>query len=255
MPTHDWGRVPAGIFHDFHHDWITEIKRALNDGRLPPDYYALAEQTTGSFGPDVLTLQQNATNGNGSPTNGTAGPNGGSGGTAVALAPPRVSFTATTEMAYYVRKQKGVVIHHSSDDRVVAIIEIVSPGNKASEYALQKFVEKVAEALDHGIHLLILDLHAPTTRDPQGIHGAIWARIEADNYQAPTDKPLTLAAYAAGDVVKTAYVEPVTVGMALPEMPLFLMPEGHIKVPLEATYQAAWKGVPRRWQRVLETEA
>src|SRR5262249_57916252 len=57
MPIHDWSRVPAGIFHDFHHDWIAEIKRTLNDGRLPAAYYALAERTTGAFRPDVLTLQ------------------------------------------------------------------------------------------------------------------------------------------------------------------------------------------------------
>lgn len=30
MPIHDWTKVNAGIFHDFHHDWITMIKRALN---------------------------------------------------------------------------------------------------------------------------------------------------------------------------------------------------------------------------------
>ena len=30
MPIHDWTRVDAGIFHAFHHDWITEIARALN---------------------------------------------------------------------------------------------------------------------------------------------------------------------------------------------------------------------------------
>jgi len=44
MPVHDWTGVPAGIFHDFHHDWITMLKRALNAGRLPSGYYALAEQ-------------------------------------------------------------------------------------------------------------------------------------------------------------------------------------------------------------------
>jgi len=30
MPIHDWTRVEAGIFHLFHHAWITEIARALN---------------------------------------------------------------------------------------------------------------------------------------------------------------------------------------------------------------------------------
>ena len=28
MPMHDWTRVDAGKYHDFHHEWISEIKRA-----------------------------------------------------------------------------------------------------------------------------------------------------------------------------------------------------------------------------------
>jgi hypothetical protein len=47
MPIHDWTRVEAGIFHAFHHFWITEIARALNRGLLPADYYALPEQFAG----------------------------------------------------------------------------------------------------------------------------------------------------------------------------------------------------------------
>jgi len=57
MPIHDWSRADAGTFHDFHHAWIEEIKRALNRV-LPKDHYALAEQLAGGFGPDVLTLQR-----------------------------------------------------------------------------------------------------------------------------------------------------------------------------------------------------
>ena len=49
VPVHDWTRVDAGIFHDFHHEWISEIKRALNRGILAPPYYALAEQIAGSL--------------------------------------------------------------------------------------------------------------------------------------------------------------------------------------------------------------
>src|SRR4029077_21130882 len=60
MPVHDWTRVEAGIFHDFHHSWIEEIKRALNTGLLSDDYYALAEHPAAGFGPDVLTLQGSA---------------------------------------------------------------------------------------------------------------------------------------------------------------------------------------------------
>ena len=65
------------------------------------------------------------------------------------------------------------------------------------------------------------------------------------------NKPLTLAAYSAGPI-KTAYVEPIAVGDVLPEMPLFLDPASSVSIPLEATYQAAWRGVPRRWRSVLE---
>jgi hypothetical protein len=35
-------------------------------------------------------------------------------------------------------------------------------------------------------------------------------------------------------------------------MPLFLEPGGHVLVPLEATYQAAFAAMPRRWRAVLE---
>jgi hypothetical protein len=44
----------------------------------------------------------------------------------------------------------------------------------------------------------------------------------------------------------------VAVGDVLPDMPLFLEPGVYVSVPLEATYQAAWRGMPDRWQRVLE---
>src|SRR5262245_53148047 len=57
MPAHDWTKVPAGIFHHFHLEWIASTAHALNHGLLPEDYYALAEQYAGVFGPDVLTLK------------------------------------------------------------------------------------------------------------------------------------------------------------------------------------------------------
>jgi hypothetical protein len=157
-------------------------------------------------------------------------------------------------MDEYVLKQKTLVIRHSSGDRIVALIEIVSPGNKASRHGLRSLVAKVVEALYRGYHLLVIDLHRPTPRDPQGIHGVIWAEISDESFEAPPERPLTLAAYSAGQI-KRAYVEPIAVGDALPDMPLFLEPEGYVNVPLEATYQAAWRGVPQRWRRVLEAPA
>ena len=45
------------------------------------------------------------------------------------------------------------------------------------------------------------------------------------------------------------------VGQALPDMPLFLEPNGCVMVPLEATYETAFAVLPRRWQTVLAPAA
>jgi hypothetical protein len=250
MPVHDWTRVDAGIFHDFHHAWIEELKRSLNGGLLPDDYYALAEQHAAGFGPDVLTLQ--GANDNDDPDEEPRGvaPSAGIG---VALASPKLQPIAETDMAFYRRKQKAVAVRHVSGDRVVAMIEIVSPGNKAARNPLRAFVRKAAELLDNGIHLLIMDLFPPGRRDPAGIHGEIWQEIAGEEYAAPSDKPLTLAAYETGNSTK-AYVVHVAVGDTLHDMPLFLEPGLAVTIPLETTYNAAYAEVPRRWRRVLEDQ-
>jgi hypothetical protein len=248
MPVHDWTRVPAGIFHHFHQQWITAISNALNAGRLPPGYYALEEQIAGDLGPDVLTLEIEA------PGGGDAGnilEDQNQGGGTVSVVEPKARFKAETEMDWYVLKQNTLVVHHSSGDEVVALIEIVSQGNKASRHALRSFVDKAASALYRGYHLLIVDLHPPGPRDPNGIHGAIWEEIADASFRLPADKPLTLVSYSAS-AKKRAYIEPVAVGDLLPDRPLFLRPGVHIAVPLEETYQTAWQNVPQRWRQVLE---
>jgi hypothetical protein len=62
---------------------------------------------------------------------------------------------------------------------------------------------------------------------------------------------LTLSSYESGVTVK-AYIETVAVGETLPAMPLFLEPGGHVLLPVDATYEAAFAAVPRRWKQVLE---
>jgi hypothetical protein len=250
MPIHDWTRVDAGIFHHFHHGWIEEIARSLNRGVLPGDYYAMAEQHTSHFGPDVLTLQSRAgTNGDQELTpagNGSSSEEGG-----LLLARPKARLAGETDLEFYRRKQNVVAVRHVSGDRLVAIVEIVSPGNKSSQAMFKKLVDKAVELLSQDIHLLILDLVPPSRRDPDGIHGALWEALTGQEYKAPADKPLTLAAYEAEAGVR-AFVEAVAVGDLLVEMPLFLKPGGHVPVDLEATYLAAWDAVPWRWRAVIE---
>jgi hypothetical protein len=242
---HDWRRVPAGIFHAFHHRWISAISDLLNTGALPDDYYALPEQQAAGFGPDVLTLQTQSAD-----TGEDAGAS--SGGTAtIVQARPKTRFTAETDAEFYRRKKSSIVVRHVSGDRIVALLEIVSPGNKAGTHALRALVDKACEFLEHRIHLLIVDPFPPGPRDPNGVHAAIWEAIQDEPFVLPKDKPLTLVAYEC-DLTTRAYIETAAVGDPLPDMPLFLEPNAHVLVPLEATYQTAFAPLPHRWRSVLE---
>jgi hypothetical protein len=241
MPIHDWTRVDAGLFHAFHQRWISALSDALNTGVLPSDYYALAEQSVGGLVPDILTLR---------PAADEPEVDAESSGSAVATAPPRTRIVRQAEERIYVRKADRIVVRHRHGE-VVAVVEIVSPGKKASAYALRAFVEKSAELIDQGIHLLVIDLFPPGKRDPQGIHKAIWDEFVEEEFERPDDKPLTLASYDA-QPLPIAYVEPVAVGDVLPDMPIFLRPGKHVPAPLEATYQTAWTFFPSPLKRLLE---
>lgn len=243
MPIHDWTRVNAGTFHDFHTAWIIHIKEALNDGLLPHGFYAMAEQHAGQVIADVLTLH---TGDEDVITPDEAGP------TAVAEAPPRVSrkMVASPNAAYRTMR-KTLTIRHVSNHRLVALVELLSPANKDRTTSVNDFVEKAHSALHHGCHLLVVDLFPPGKYDPRGIHAAIWESFDEEDYIPPPDKPLTLAAYVAARIPE-AYVEPVAVSDVLPDMPLFLDPDWYVHVPLEATYRIAYRGVPAYWRGVLE---
>jgi hypothetical protein len=169
---------------------------------------------------------------------------------ALATTPPHTRYRLRAEPDFYAAKARSVVIRHTSDHRVIAMIEIVSPGNKNSRPALNAFREKAVSVIRAGIHLLIVDLFAAGPGDPQGIHRVVWDEFSESDFTVAEDRPLTLVSYVAGTFPE-AFVEPVTVGTPLPEMPLFLSQERYIQVPLEASYQSAWEAVPAFWRDVL----
>ncbi len=242
MPIHDWSRVDAGTFHDFHQAWTIEIRNELNAGLLPVGFFAMAEQVVGGPIPDVITLQRRERPGEDTPL---------VGGTAVAEAPPRAAYVTSAASDCYARRANRIAIRHRLG-RVVAVLEIVSPGNKGSHHALRTLVAKAEDLLRQGIHLLVVDLFPPSSRDPQGIHKAIWDSIQEEPFELPPDKPLTVAAYEAGELL-TAYVEPVAVGDPLPSLPLFLEPGLHIPAPLESTYQTTWTKCPAVIRELVES--
>jgi hypothetical protein len=227
MPVHDWTHVDARIFHDFHQRWIVALTNILNGGVLPADFYALVEQ----HGVGGLARWPGDLAG-------------------VLVTEPITRVRAESDLEFYRRKQSVAAVRHASGDELVAVVEVVPKGNKSGRAAFDSFVNKVTEFLAHGIHMLIIDLQPPTSRDPQGLHGAIWDALVGEPYTAPADKPLTLAAYESAGSIR-AYAEPIAVGDRLPPMPLFLSARRHVRVPIEETYQTAWESVPHRWRDVI----
>jgi len=240
MPIHDWTRLGAGDFHDFHQCWTVEIRNALNRGLLPPGYMAMTDQVTGRSIPDVVTLQ-------------THRPKGDPGGVAVAVAPPSARTVAKIEAGNYVTRKNRIVIRHGRG-KVVAVIEIVSPGNKDSRNAIRSFVEKAADVLNQGVSLFVVDLFPPTPRDPEGMAAAIWGEVGGDPFAFLPEKPLTAASFVPGDD-PTAYVEPLAVGDALPALPIFLSEDYYVPAPLEATYLEAWAVFPDMLKELIAPPA
>lgn len=229
MPIHDWTLADAASFYDFHERWTAEICSAINHNELSAGYTANVSDGAGAPEPDVIAHVEswsptvlNATN-----------------------TPPRVwrVMRADRRKAAFARKASHIVIRHD-DGQVVAVIEIVSPGNKDSKNAIRAFKTKAVEFLSKGISLVVVDLFPPTPRDPAGIHEVIWGELVGEPFEArPADKPLTIASYdAALDL--TAYVDPVAVGDVLPDAPLFLAAGWYVNIPLEQTYMASWENTP-----------
>ncbi|MCE9530971.1 MAG: DUF4058 family protein [Planctomycetes bacterium] len=243
MPIHDWTRVYAGLFHDFHQTWSIYIKNALNAGLLPTGVSALVESKIGPMESDVLAVDA---------FDEPPRKDDNRGGLLTAV-PPVTKIVRKSSRESYSERANRIVIKHQLG-RTIAAIEIVSPGNKDSKRAFKQFVDKSLEFIRSGVHLLVIDLFPPTKRDPFGLHRVIWDEFEEEDdlFEFPPGKDRILASYDAGRD-KAAYVEPIAVGDVLPDMPLFLFEGHYIKVPLEATYQTTWDVLPRNLQMIVET--
>jgi hypothetical protein len=242
MPIHDWNRVAAGIHHDFHQDWTIEIRRTLNRGILPAGYYAMADQRVSGPEPDIVAVKLRGPE----PT----------GGLLVAETPPRIKRASRLdiEKAFYARKANRIAIRNELG-RVVAMIEVVSPGNKDSRHAIASFVEKAVDFITNGIHFLVIDPFPPSPRDSEGIAQAIWDGMAGEPLDTrPADEPSTIPAFDAGPPV-TAYVDTLAVGDPLPDAPLFLAPGWYVNVPLEQTYQISWDVTSAPIRELVETPA
>ncbi len=235
MPVYDWTCVDAGSFHAFHGAWIAHLMGRLNSGVLPAGYYALSEQHASGLILDVLALTRP------DPHSGPATP---SGGLALADAPPAVGRrpVADSKIVYRTRR-RTMAIRHVSGDRIVAIFEIASPGNKDRASSVRERVDQIDDALKLGIHAMLIDLFPPGRFDPEGSHGALWERYGESTEAIDHGPPLSACSYRAVAPAE-AYLVVLAHGEALPEMPLFVDAETYVNVPLEPTYRSAFEDLP-----------
>ena len=181
MPLHDWTRVSPNDYHTLHVFWVTSLSVALNNGVLPPVYYAMAEHVAPPFTPDVLTLGL----GDGDlddddldddfrltpwdePGNG-----GGGGGTAVATE-TQVEATVKARLRRKIGPpERRIAVRHVEGRRLVAVIELVSPGNKAKSKEIIALAGKSAALIEAGVHVTIIDPFPNPKSMPQGFGGRV----------------------------------------------------------------------------------
>ena len=252
MAIHDWTRIFAGGFHHFHQSWVLRISDQLNGGILPEGYFAAVEQASSGSYPDVVALEMNVPESSDTDGSESSGPY--HGGIALADAPPKVRFTFDSEVVPYAERDDRIAIHNLSGNKVVAIIEVVSPGNKHSGLAFNKFRKKIHRLIERGIQILVIDLFPPGTFDPEGIARGLQIESESIVPETTRDEPLSFVSLRVSDHV-SGFVELGSVGKDVPAMPLFLNSGRYVSVPLNDSYTHAWTSLPRPWQELLESHS
>ena len=221
MPLHHWPnpRVP---WRSFHNHWIVRLVEYLNEGILPPGFQARPTEYIVGIEPDVLLLQE-ADNPTGN------GPR------------PALREATTTAVLPPPAELPIVGIYSAYDtSRLVAAIEIVSPGNKDRPQAVRAFVEKIIFLLQDGVHVMVIDvisLPQPPMRQPI---------LERLGLAATTSEPgLWLSSYCAipedsphPHFTIKEWASQTPLNTSLPALPLFLQTDQqYVMVDLEQTYQ------------------
>jgi hypothetical protein len=236
MPLRDHFRPPLDkkiSWEGFHGSWPAVIVTALNR-ELPPRYLAEPRVHLGaSMEIDVTTFDEEM------PAPSASGFGAGEGGVATAVwAPPRPTFAVATDLpdqyAYEVR-----VFDTWRDRRLVAAVEIVSPGNKDRPESRRAFVTKCAALLQQRISVAIVDL--VTTRQ-FNLYGDLLELIgQADPALAPEPPPLYAAACRSTRRDEAwhfeSWMHPLALGQPLPTLPLWLADNFAVPLELEASYE------------------
>jgi hypothetical protein len=237
MPLRDHFRPPLAehrSWEELHGAWPGSITFRLNS-ILPPGYYCGPRVHLGSaFEIDVATFQNDEALGTTT--------EGGAGGTAVAWAPAQPTLLldtdAPTPPEYEVR-----VYDERLGRRLVAAVEIVSPGNRDRPASRDAFVSKCHALLQQDVCVAIVDL---VNVGPVNLYAQLAERLGADEpgvaaspIYAVSCRRLTVR----GRWRVEAWEHELAIGSPLPTLPLWLTDRLSVPLDLEASYEETCRGL------------
>ena len=232
MPLLDHFNPPLNRTHpwrSFHGAWAAAMARLLNDGILPPGYYAVPlVDFDGPVEIDVAALR-------------------GHGATVAAVeSAPTPTWTAPAPGAAVVVEMPAVdavevqVFADDGDPRLTAAVELVSPRNKDRPQARRAFAVKCVGYLQQGSSVVVVD--TVTTRRAN-MHEEILALLNVAEAVA-TPAGLSAVSYRApgreGEEQQLQlWPAALALGQPLPTHPLWIATDFSVPLDLEASYRTA----------------
>jgi hypothetical protein len=236
MPLFDHFQPPLYPHHhweSFHSNWATRIADGIA-AVLPPDFQVEEHTHVGpGFEIDIAAYEVSGT-----PPNGSSDRPGLATRTAPAYAPPAPdsSMPGAIPDTFEVR-----VFHTAAGLTLVAVIELVSPGNKDRPAQRRAFAAKCASYLAQGVSLIIVDV---VTNRHANLHNDLMQLMQAaPERHLPAEVSLYATAYRpvrrGGQEEIDLWLRHLQVGEALPTLPLRLTGDLFLPVDFEAAYQEA----------------
>ncbi len=235
MPLRDHFRPPLSPHHSWeavHGHWPSTIVNRLN-AKLPSGFFAEPRVHLGTaFEIDVATFEGAATE---SWSQRLAG---GNGGVATAVwSPPEPTVLVEGELP--TPSEYEVLVYEPSDweRRLVAAIELVSPGNKDRIESRRAFVYKCESLLQKGVSVAIVDI---VTARSANLYREL---AELIGVAAPGSTNSSIYAVALRALRTTdrwrveTWPHELTLGQPLPTLPLWISDTTFVPVELEASYE------------------
>jgi hypothetical protein len=231
MPLLDHFNPPLNRTHPwrgFHGAWAAAMARLLNQGVLPPGYYAVPlVDRAGPIEIDVATLREQD----------PPVPTG-----ATSVTQPWTPLEPAITVAVELPADDGALVQVFADDgdpRLAAAVELVSPRNKDRPQARQAFAVKCVGYLQQGSSVVVVD--TVTTRRAD-VNAAILSLLGVATSLSAPPSGLSAVSYRVADREEGSqqlllWPEPLALGQPLPTLPLWIAADFSVPLDLEASYQ------------------